>query len=60
MRKAVGEGVDPYFSLLNHRNTARDLVLGSPAQRLMTRQTKTLLPIPEEQLKPEVKYADVV
>ncbi|CAB4009363.1 Transposon Ty3-G Gag-Pol poly, partial [Paramuricea clavata] len=42
MTKAV-EGVDPYLSLLNHRNTPRDSVLGSPAQRLMSRQTKSLL-----------------
>jgi ribose 1,5-bisphosphokinase PhnN len=41
MKKAVEDGVDPYLSLLNHRNTPRDSVLGSPAQRLMSRQTKS-------------------
>ena len=53
MKKAVEDGVDPYLSLLNHRNTPRDTVLGSPAQRLMSRHTKILLQMAEEQLKPE-------
>ena len=60
MKKAVEESVDPYLSLLNHRNTPRDSVLGSPAQRLMSRQTKTLLSMAKEQLKPKVKDPDVV
>ena len=60
MKKAVEDGADPYLSLLNHRNTPRDTILGSPAQRLMSRHTKTLLPMAEEQLKPEVKDPEVI
>ena len=30
---------DPYLALLGHRNTPRDNILGSPAQRLMARRT---------------------
>ncbi len=60
MKKAVEDGADPYLSLLHYRNTPRDSILGSPAQRLMSRQTKTLLPTMEEILKPQVKDPDVV
>ena len=60
MMKAGQDRVDPYLSLLNHRNTPQDSVLGSPAQRLMLRHTKMLLPMPEEQLKPEVKEPEIV
>ncbi|CAB4002906.1 Transposon Ty3-G Gag-Pol poly [Paramuricea clavata] len=45
---------DPYLALLGHRNTPRDNILGSPAQRLMARRTKTLLPISDTLLKPSV------
>ena len=55
MKKAVEDGAYPYLSLLHYRNTPRDSILGSPAQRLMSRQTKTLLPTTEEILKPQVK-----
>jgi hypothetical protein len=54
MKKAFESGEDPYMSLLNHRNTPRDSVLGSPAQRLMSRRTKTILPVTEELLVPRV------
>ena len=43
MKKAKEAGEDCYLSLLNQRNTPRDDVLGSPAQRLMSRRTKTKL-----------------
>jgi hypothetical protein len=45
---------NPYLALLGHRNTPRDSILGSPAQRLMARRTKTLLPISDTLLKPSV------
>ena len=45
---------DPYLALLGHRNTPRDNILGSPAQRLMARLTKTLLPISDTLLKPSI------
>ena len=60
LKKARQDGKDPYMSMLNHRNTPRDSVLGSPAQRLMSRRTKSILPMTEEQLQPKVlKPADV-
>ena len=60
MKKAFEDGVDSHMSLLNQRNTPQDSKLGSPAQRLMSRQTKTLLHIAEELLKPEIKDPKVV
>ena len=60
LKKARQDGKDPYMSMLNHRNTPRDSVLGSPAQRLMSRRTKSILPMTEEQLQPKVlKPVDV-
>ena len=44
---------DTYLALLAHRNT-RDDILGSPAQRLMGRRTKTQLPMSTTLLKPRV------
>ncbi|XP_055491877.1 uncharacterized protein LOC129697376 [Leucoraja erinacea] len=40
--------------LLNLRNISRDCVLGSPAQRLMSRTTRPQLPVAQQQLKPLV------
>lgn len=55
MKKAMDDNVDPHVLLLNHRNTPRDTVFRSPALRLVSKQTKTLLHIAEERWKPEVK-----
>ena len=49
-----------YLSLLNHRNTPRDTVLESPAERLMSRRTKTLLPATEEHLELRVVNSERV
>ena len=49
--KAYADGKDPYLALLSYRNTPRDNLVGSPAQRLMGRRTKTLLPTTEALLK---------
>ena len=46
--------------LLNQCNTPQDSKLGSSAQRLMSRQTKTFLPVAEELLKPEIKDPKIV
>ncbi|XP_077550812.1 uncharacterized protein LOC144164172 [Haemaphysalis longicornis] len=43
---------DFYLALLELRNTPRDAILKSPVQRLMDRQTRTLLPVPSCHLKP--------
>ena len=45
---------------MNHRNTPGDTVLGSPAQRLISRRAKTLLPATEELLGPRVVNAERV
>ena len=44
---------DPYLALLNQRNIPRDKIFGSPAQRLMSRRTRTQLPISETLLVPQ-------
>jgi hypothetical protein len=48
-------GSDPYLALLMLRNTPPDGVTGSPAQRLMARRTRTILPTAKERLEPEVR-----
>jgi hypothetical protein len=44
--------LDPYLGLLNARNTPSEGLNSSPAQRLLGRRTKTLLPTTAELLKP--------
>lgn len=48
--KAKEDGTDPYLGLLNYRNTPRDAIVGSPAQRLLGRRTRTQLPTSESLL----------
>ena len=47
MEKSYRDGSDAYLALLNNRNTPRDSILESPAQRLMSRRTKSVIPIVE-------------
>ncbi|XP_035221250.1 uncharacterized protein K02A2.6-like [Stegodyphus dumicola] len=54
LKKAQADHADPYLALLAHRNTPTNEMLGSPAQRLMSRRTRTILPASEELLKPQV------
>ena len=46
---------DPYLGLLNWRNTPRNQEVGSPAQRLFSRRTRTRLPTIPVNLKPEAQ-----
>ena len=53
MKKALHDRKDPYLALLDYRNTPWSDNIGSPAQRLMGRRTKTLIPTTEELLRPK-------
>ena len=46
LAKCRKDGTDINLALLNQRNTPRDNVLGSPAQRLMSRRLKSTIPCP--------------
>lgn len=52
-RKSMEDKADPYLAMLDHRNTPAKGHL-SPAQKLMSRRTKTLLPTREDLLRPEL------
>ena len=53
LKKATHDNQDPYIALLDHRNTPISETLGSPAQRLMGRRTRTLIPTMQNLLKPK-------
>ena len=53
-KKSQRDNKDPWLSLLNYRNTPTTGMQTSPAQRLMSRRTKTLVPISTNLLYPEV------
>ena len=48
------DGSDPILGWLNLRNMPRDGNLGSPAQRLMSRRTRTVPPMSKKLLQPKV------
>ena len=54
MRRAHEDGRDPWLALLDQRNTPTERMSSSPAQRLMSRRTRTLLPARETLLKPQL------
>ena len=54
IRKAHEDGRDPWLALLDHRNTSTECMRSSPAQRLMSRRTRMLLPARETLLKPQL------
>ena len=60
LKKCIETREDPYLALLDIRNTPRDSEIGSPAQRLMGRRTRTRLPTSEKLLQPEGKNAVTV
>ena len=51
LEKCKKDGTDINLALLNQRNTPRDEVLGSPAQRLMPRRLKSTIPCSDKLLK---------
>ncbi|KAL0174707.1 hypothetical protein M9458_030675, partial [Cirrhinus mrigala] len=54
MGKAKRGKADPYLAILEHRHTPSQGFNASPAQRLMSRRTKTLLPTRDSLLQPGV------
>ena len=58
MRKGKASGEDPFIGLLNARNTPTEGMDTSPAQRLLGRRTKTLLPTTELKLCPNTMMAE--
>ena len=60
LRKAQAEKRDFHLALLDLRNTPTNNSIGSPAQRLMGRRTKTLLPTTETLLHPKIISPAVV
>lgn len=54
MEKSHRDGTNVFLNLLNLRNVPRDAKLGSPAQRLMSRQTRTTLPVSSKLIEPHV------
>ena len=54
LEKTNHDGSDLYLNLLNLRNIPRSKALRSPAQRLMSRSTRAVLPMTKTVLKPKV------
>lgn len=53
-KKAIRAGKDPWLALLDYRNTPTEGIYASPAQRLMSRRTRTRLPTATNLLRPKV------
>ena len=53
LKETLKTGEDPYLAILNLRNTPQQGIDLSPAQRLMGRRTKNLLPTNANLLRPE-------
>ena len=54
LKKAERDGEGPWFALLDYRNTPTEGLGTGPAQRLMSRRTRTLLPTAVSLLRPEI------
>ena len=54
LTKSHKAGSDPYLAMMDHRNTPSQGLQTSPAQRLMNRRTRTLLPTAATLLQPRV------
>uniref|UniRef100_A0A8C7YWC8 Gypsy retrotransposon integrase-like protein 1 n=1 Tax=Oryzias sinensis TaxID=183150 RepID=A0A8C7YWC8_9TELE len=57
--KAKTAGQDPYLAMLDHRNTPSQGLNSSPAQRLLSRCTRTLLPTRTSLLQPTILQAQL-
>ena len=58
LRKALSAGTDPYIAIFDYCNTPTQGVGSSPAQRLMNRRTRTLLPTTKTHLQPRVPESE--
>jgi hypothetical protein len=56
IKKATKANSDIYLAILDHRNTPQQGTMTSPAQILMNRRTKTLLPTAASLLRPTTTY----
>uniref|UniRef100_A0A8C5HEF5 Gypsy retrotransposon integrase-like protein 1 n=1 Tax=Gouania willdenowi TaxID=441366 RepID=A0A8C5HEF5_GOUWI len=57
MERSHRDGSDVFLNLLNLRNISRDQTLGSPAERLMSRQIRAAIPVSTKLLEPSSKPA---
>lgn len=60
MEKARRAKTDPYLAILEHQNTPSQGFSASPAQRLTSRRTRTLLPTHDSFLQPVVLHKEHV
>ena len=60
LKKAKRDGNDIQLALLDYRNTPRDFIVGSPAQRCMGRRTRTRLPMSNSLLEPKNIQTQIV
>ena len=58
LRKAIDAKSDPYLAFLDYRNTPTQGMESSPAQRLLNRRTRTLLPMTKQLLQPRVIFPE--
>jgi hypothetical protein len=58
LNKANRDGKDPYVSILEYRNTPIDQI-GSPAQLLMSRRLRSVVPTTKSLLQPKVIDEDL-
>ena len=54
LKKAADAGHDSHLCLLDFRNTPSEGMDSSPAQRLLSRRTRSLLPVADQLLQPKV------